>query len=95
MPANPKYLNPKFSHRLATISAAIVGSLMITLSFHFALAVWFDKVTVIITSTFTAFVLWVVLMMLAFMAKNGLKIWGIYLLVTLIFSLITYLGLPS
>lgn len=95
MPANPKYLNPNFSHRLATISAAIVGGLMVSLSFHFALAVWFDKVTVIITSTFTAFILWVVLMMLSFMAKNGLKIWGIYLLATLIFSLITYLGLPS
>ncbi|MBC6998156.1 hypothetical protein [Cytophaga sp. FL35] len=95
MPANPKYLNPKFSHRLATITAAIFGGLLVTLSFHFALAVWFDQVTVIITSTFTAFILWVVLMMLAFMAKNGLKIWGIYILATLIFSLITYLGLPS
>lgn len=54
MPANPKYLNPKFSHRLATITAAIVGSLLVTLSFHFALAVWLNKTLVIITSTFSA-----------------------------------------
>ena len=93
MPANNKYLNPRPGHRTATITAAIVGGLLVTISVHLALAVWFDKVTVIITSTFSAFILWAILMMITFMAKNGLKIWGIYLLASSFFGLITYWGL--
>jgi hypothetical protein len=41
---------------------------------------------------FSGFILWVVLMIVAFLAKNGWKIWGIYLLLTLIFCGIIYLG---
>ncbi|SHJ20379.1 hypothetical protein [Pseudozobellia thermophila] len=93
MPANSKYLDPRVGHRIAKISAAILGGLLVTLAFHLALAAWFDKTTVIITSTYSAFILWVVLMMVAFMARSGLKIWGIYLALTLIFGGLTYLGL--
>ena len=93
MPANAKYLNPKIGNRIATISAAILGGLIVSISVHLALAVWLDRVAVIITSTFTAFILWVLLMMIAFMGKSGLKIWGIYLLVSIIFIGLTYWGL--
>lgn len=93
MPANPKYLNPSFRSRFSKITAAILGGLLVTLALHLALAAWLDKTTVIITSTFSAFILWVVLMMVAFMARNGLKIWAIYLGLTLIFGVLTYLGL--
>ncbi|KGL62983.1 hypothetical protein PHEL85_0011 [Polaribacter sp. Hel1_85] len=31
-------------------------------------------------------------MIIAFLAKNGWKIWGIYLLITVLFSIVVYLG---
>jgi uncharacterized membrane protein len=41
---------------------------------------------------FTGFILWVTLMVIAFLAKNGWKIWGIYLFITLLFALLIYVG---
>jgi hypothetical protein len=41
---------------------------------------------------FSGFILWVALMIVAFLAKSGWKIWGIYLLITLLCSLLIYLG---
>lgn len=92
MPANPKYLTPTTGQRFLKISAAILGSYLVTVSLHLALAAWFDKATIIITMSFSGFILWVALMIVAFLAKNGWKIWGIYLLLTLFFFLILYLG---
>ncbi|MEP6928887.1 MAG: hypothetical protein ABI850_02705, partial [Flavobacterium sp.] len=53
---------------------------------------WFNRVNIIMTMAFTGFILWVALMVIAFLAKSGLKIWGIYLLLTLLFCGIIYLG---
>ncbi|MEO2052611.1 MAG: hypothetical protein ABGX00_12685 [Allomuricauda sp.] len=92
MPANNKYLNPSPSQRFAKITAAILGGLMVSILFHMALASWFNPVTVIITSTFSAFILWAVLMVVAFLGKNGWKVWGIYLLACLAFFILFYFG---
>ncbi|NVN19031.1 hypothetical protein GUA46_11820 [Muricauda sp. HICW] len=92
MPANKKYLTPSTSQRFAKISAAILGGLIVSVMFHMALAAWFDHVTVIITSTFSAFILWAILMVVAFLGKNGWKIWSIYLLASLVFFVIFYFG---
>ena len=92
MPANKKYLNPSFSQRFAKITAAILGGLMVSVMFHMALASWFNHVTVIITSTFSAFILWAILMVVAFLGKNGWKVWGIYLLASLVLFIIFYFG---
>ena len=92
MPANKKYLTPSTSQRFAKISAAILGGLIDAVMFHMALASWFDHVTVIITSTFSAFILWAILMVVAFLGKNGWKIWGIYLLASLVLFVIFYFG---
>ena len=92
MPANKKYLNPSFSQRFAKITAAILGGLMVSVMFHMALASWFNHVTVIITSTFSAFILWAILMVVAFLGKNGWKVWGIYLLASLVLFVIFYFG---
>ena len=92
MPANPKYLTQSKWQRFAKITAAIIGGYFVSVSFHLALASWFNRVNVIITMAFTAFILWVVLMIVAFLAKSALKIWRIYLLLTLIFSVFIYLG---
>ena len=92
MPANKKYLTPSPAQRFAKISAAILGGLIVAVMFHMALASWFDHVTVIITSTFSAFILWAVLMVVAFLGKNCWKIWGIYLLASLVLGAIFYFG---
>jgi hypothetical protein len=92
MPANPKYLTRSPWQRFAKITAAILGSYMVTTVFHLALATWLNKVDVIITSTFSLFILWAILMVLTFLAKNGWKIWGVYILTTLILIGIMYLG---
>lgn len=92
MPANPKYLTQSIWQRIAKITAAILGGYLVSISFHLALASWINHVNVIITMAFSGFILWVVLMIVAFLAKNGWKIWGIYLLLTLIFCGIIYLG---
>ncbi|MFT0716080.1 hypothetical protein [Flagellimonas lutimaris] len=92
MPANKKYLNPSPSQRFAKITAAIFGGLLVAVLFHMALASWFNHVAVIITSTFSAFILWAILMVVAFLGKNGWKVWGIYLLVSLLLFVIFYFG---
>lgn len=89
MPANPKYLSSNWQ-RFAKISAGFIGGYLVTISLHMALAFWINHVNIIITGTYSAFILWAVLMVVAFLAKNGWKIWGVYLLVTLLFSTIIY-----
>lgn len=92
MPANPKYLNPSFWPRFAKISAAIIGSYLVTVSFHLAIASWINRTDVVMTMAFSGFIVWAVLMVGTFLAKSGLKIWGIYILLTLIFSGLVYAG---
>lgn len=92
MPANPKYLTKSNWQRFATISAAFLGGYMLTMTFHIALASWLHRPNMIITSTYSGFIVWSVLMILAFLSKNGWKIWGIYLLLTLLFCAATYFG---
>ena len=84
MPANPKYLSQSKSQRFAKITAAILGGYLVSISFHLALASFFNQTNIIITMTFSAFILWVVLMILAFIAKNGWKIGLVYLLISAI-----------
>ncbi|MEZ0129630.1 hypothetical protein AB9T88_07655 [Flavobacterium sp. LBUM151] len=92
MPANPKYLTQSKWQRFAKITAAILGGYFVSVTFHLALASWYNRASVLITMAFSGFILWVALMVVAFLAKSGWKIWGIYLLLTLAFSLFIYLG---
>lgn len=92
MPANRKYLTTSKWQRFAKISAAILGGYLVSATFHIALASWFNHVTVIITSTYSAFIVWATLMIFAFLAKNGWRIWGIYILVSLTLVGVNILG---
>ncbi|NIJ45615.1 Ca2+/Na+ antiporter [Wenyingzhuangia heitensis] len=92
MPANPKHLTTSNWQRFAKISAGILGGYLVSVTFHLALSYWFYHVNVIITSAFTGFILWATLLVLAFLAKNGWKIWGLYLFITLLFSAIIYIS---
>ena len=92
MPANRKYLTQSGWQRLAKISAGILGGFIVAITFHLALASWFNHVTVLITSTFSSFILWAVLLIVAFLAKNGWRIWLIYLIATILLATIIYYG---
>ncbi|MBU2913259.1 MULTISPECIES: hypothetical protein [Reichenbachiella] len=92
MPANPKHLTKAIHQRMAKITAAILGGYLLTTAVHLALATWLDKGTVLITSTYTGFILWVALMIIAFLGRNGWKTWGIYLLLTGFFSILVYVN---
>lgn len=92
MPANPKYLTQSKWQRFVKITAAIIGGYLVSISFHLALATWLNRADVIITMGFSGFILWVALMIVAFLAKKGWKIWLIYLALTLLFSALLFLG---
>lgn len=86
MPANKKYLSSAFQ-RFLKITAGFIGGYGVSLSFHVLLTYVFERRDVLITATFTGYILWAVLLMLAFLAKNGWKVWAIYSALTLLFAL--------
>ncbi|MEM8886825.1 MAG: hypothetical protein AAGD28_02485 [Bacteroidota bacterium] len=91
MPAKQKYLSSP-GQRFLKITAGLIGGFLITILFHNALgSVLTNKAALIITSSFSSFILWAVCLLFAFMAKNGWKIWGIYLLIILGFSAVIFL----
>jgi hypothetical protein len=92
MPANPKYLTQSKGQRFLKITAAILGGYLVSVSFHLALAAWTNKTAIVMTMSFSGFILWTALMVVTFLAKSGWKIWGIYLLLTLFFCLLIYLN---
>ena len=90
MPANKKYLSsPK--QRVLKITAGILGGLIVTILFHNAFASLLgDKGWLIITSAYSSFLVWAFLLVMAFMAKSGWKIWGIYLSLIIVFGITIY-----
>lgn len=90
MPAKKHYLSSP-PQRVLKVSAAIVGGYFVAASFHLMLAsVSGYKEIVMLTSTFSLFLLWAMMMVVTFLSRNGWKIWGFYLGLTLFFSIITY-----
>ncbi len=86
MPANKKYLSSPFQ-RFLKITAGFIGGYAVMLSFHILLTFIFEKKNVVITAAFTGYILWAVLLLFAFLAKSGWEIWGLYILLTLLFAL--------
>lgn len=80
MPANKKYLTKSPIQRFLKISAGFVGGYGIVEALHMALMDFWGTANSLITLRFGGFILWATLMIIAFLAKNGWKIWGIYLL---------------
>ena len=86
MPANKKYLSSPFQ-RFLKITAGFIGGYAVMLSFHIMLTFIFEKKNVVITAAFTGYILWAVLLLFAFLARNGWKVWGLYILLTFAFAL--------
>ncbi len=91
MPANSKYFSsPK--QRVLKITAAIFGGYFVAASFHFMIATIKPiQEIVILFSSITFFLLWGILTVTTFLARSGWKIWGIYLLLTTIFGVFTWI----
>ncbi len=93
MPANPKHLTKSPGHQFAKISAGFIGGYIITSLLHMSLALWLpNHKEVLITSIFTSFILWGVLLIVPFLYKNGWKAWLLYIVIILVLFGIYYLG---
>jgi hypothetical protein len=96
MPANPKYLTQNGWQRFAKVSAAILGSFLVSASFHLMLAAWaVNRKPVLLTYSYSIFLVWCTLMLLAFLFKNGYKCWAWYAGFSLLFTLLTAWRLSS
>ncbi|PCE64434.1 hypothetical protein [Sediminicola luteus] len=95
MPANPKHLNPNPWHQFAKITAGIIGGYIIAALFHMCLPLWLPSPKkVLITSIYTLYMLWVALLIVPFLFRNGWKAWGLYLVIIAILFGLFYLGSP-
>ncbi len=93
MPANKKYLTTSSWQRFAKISAGIVGGYIISALLHIALAYWLpNPEMVLITSVYTLYILWVAIIIMSFLAKNGWKLWALYLAIIIVLSVLIYFG---
>lgn len=93
MPANLKHLTKSPWQQFAKISSGILGGYIISALVHMCLPLWlpFPK-EVLITSIFTLFIVWCVLLIVPFLFKNGWKAWLLYLVIIAILFIIYYLG---
>jgi len=86
MPANKKHLTKSPWLRLAKILTGTIGGYLVMFTFHLLLSKIFSPQDVVVTSFFTGYILWAVLLLMAFLEKNVLKISGIYLILSLVFT---------
>lgn len=70
-----------------------MGGYLLSTTLHLAAALVPNiGINLMVSGTFSGFLLWVLFMVLAFLARNGWVVWGIYLSLSLIFGLIAYYG---
>ncbi|RYG04265.1 MAG: hypothetical protein EOO02_06525 [Chitinophagaceae bacterium] len=84
MPANKKYLSTP-GQRVLKISAALFGGYLVTITFHLFLLSFTSRQPVFDSMSFSTWLIWATLMIVAFLSTNGWKIWGCYLLAAAIF----------
>lgn len=87
MPANKKYLSKSGWLRLSKILAGTLGGYAVMLSFHVFLTSFLPKEEVIITSFLTGYLLWAILLLLAFIARKVWWVWLAYTILTILFAL--------
>lgn len=87
MPANKKYLTKSPFERFLKITAGFIGGYCVMISFHHLFGYIFEPKYVVITAAITGYILWAVLLLLAFLAEKAWKIWLWYILLTVLFSL--------
>ena len=85
MPANKKYLTTSPVQRTLKITAAIVGGYFVTITFHQFIMYFLGAKDLYVTMKFSGYIFWAALMVIAFLSRNGWKIWGWYLLAGFVF----------
>lgn len=91
MPAKKEYLTTG-AQRALKISAGLLGGYFLSVAVHLVLGVVLPyRMEVIVTGAFSVFLLWVALMIIPFLMRNGWVVWGIYLLSTAVCAAIVYL----
>jgi len=86
MPANKKYLTKSPFERFLKIAAGFIGGYCIMISFHHLFGYFFAPGYVVITAEITGYLLWVIILLVAFLAEKAWKIWLLYILLTVLFS---------
>lgn len=90
MPAKKEYLTTP-AQRILKITAGLIGGYALAVATLMVIGVLLPyRIEVIVTGAFSVFVLWIAFIIIAFLARNGWMIWGIYLLITLFFSTVIY-----
>ncbi|WP_196887214.1 hypothetical protein [Aureivirga sp. CE67] len=91
MPAQTKYLSDK-TNRFLKISAGVVGGYFLSICFHLIIGLIItNKSILVMTSAYSAFLLWVAFLVFAFLIRKGKHVWLIYSISILILSFIIYL----
>lgn len=90
MPANPKHLEKSSKQRFAKISAGTLGGYILSFLTHACFLPWVDSRVVMETASYSLFILWIPLLILPFLFKNGWYCWLIYLVMALVLSLLLY-----
>lgn len=87
MPANKKYLTHSPWLRLSKILAGTAGGYAVMMSLHLLLATWLPREKVIVTAFFSGYILWALLLLWAFVARNVWQVWLTYIGLTGLFAL--------
>ena len=79
MPANPKYLTQSPWQKVAKLSAGIIGGYTITALLHMFIAIQIPLHNeIIVTSTFSLFLIWCILLIIPYLFNNGWTVWIMY-----------------
>lgn len=90
MPANKKYLTASPWQRWMKITAGFLGGYGVMLSFFVMLSQFIDRKDALVSGVFFGYILWAILLLLAFLAKSGWKIWLLYIALTAVFLGVHY-----
>lgn len=90
MPANPKYLSST-GQRIGKVSAAILGGFLVTMAVHVVIGIFLvDKSPMVLTTIWSAWLMWVGLMIYAFTFEKAWKVWALYLGITTVLGIVIY-----
>lgn len=90
MPANSKYLTTSRAQRFVRLLTGFVGGYAITTLVHLLAASYLSKSIVLITFTFSGFILWAVLFITAYIPKKTCQAVVIYTGISLVLGMLLF-----
>ena len=92
MPANQKYLTTSIGQCVAKLTSGIIGGYILASLVHIIIAQLVAEPKIVIaTSMYSIFLVWMVLLLLPFLFKNGWKALLWYVLSIVMCSVLVYL----